>query len=53
MFKKIFLISCAVLGIAGLPQYAQDISQATSNTSAQESARDSGADTHNCGRARR
>jgi aspartyl protease family protein len=38
MFKKIFLISCAVLGIAGLPQYAQDISQATSNTPAQESA---------------
>ncbi|WP_420407601.1 TIGR02281 family clan AA aspartic protease [Hoeflea sp.] len=26
MFKKIFLLSCAVLGIAGLPHYAQDIS---------------------------
>lgn len=26
MFKKIFLVSCAVLGIAGLPHYAQDIS---------------------------
>ncbi|WP_299869162.1 TIGR02281 family clan AA aspartic protease [uncultured Hoeflea sp.] len=29
MFKKIFIISCAVLGIAGLPQYAQDLSRFT------------------------
>lgn len=42
MFKKIFLISCAVLGIAGLPQYAQNISEVggdeTSSTSSQVKA---------------
>jgi aspartyl protease family protein len=32
MFKKIFLISCAVLGVAGLPHYAQDISNQVSKT---------------------
>lgn len=38
MFKKIFLISCAVLGIAGLPHYAQDVSEVTDTPSGQESS---------------
>lgn len=38
MFKKIFLISCAVLGIASLPHYAQDVSVFTGTMSDKESS---------------
>ncbi|WP_394691258.1 TIGR02281 family clan AA aspartic protease [Hoeflea sp.] len=36
MFKKVFLICCAVLGIAGLPHYAQDISELADAIPSQE-----------------